>query len=53
MARRLMELMNDGHRVIAILGWEHLNLSKPGNVYHRLNEYGPERIVIAGGEIVR
>jgi len=52
MARRLMELMNDGHRVIALSGWEHLSLSKPGNVYHRLNEYDPERIVIAGGEIL-
>ena len=29
MARRLMELMNDGHRVIALSGWEHLSLSKP------------------------
>lgn len=51
MIRGIKDLIEKEQRVVAILGWEHLSSSNPGNVFDGLSEQNPIRIIVAGGQI--
>lgn len=51
MARNIGILIQERHRVVAVMGWEHLCTDIPGTAASLLSDLNPVRLLVVGGAV--